>query len=153
MNNPNRPPQSLPAVTYSSVSQSHSPAGLLAAMVRDLLASRELAWRLTVRDISARYRQSILGYVWAILPPIVSTFTFVLLNRSGFRFLSIARRHAAEAARGFEAHRGGLEGAHRVAGGGREYLPRVSGERGGGVSVRVFSQVRYWWFEVQVCRL
>lgn len=52
-------------------------------MFHDLLASRELAWRLFVRDISARYRQSMLGYVWAFLPPIVSTFTFVLLSRTG----------------------------------------------------------------------
>jgi lipopolysaccharide transport system permease protein len=52
-------------------------------MFRDLWASRELAWRLFVRDTSARYRQSMLGYVWAFLPPIVATFTFVLLNRSG----------------------------------------------------------------------
>jgi hypothetical protein len=30
-------------------------------MARDLVNSRELAWRLFVRDISAQYRQSILG--------------------------------------------------------------------------------------------
>jgi lipopolysaccharide transport system permease protein len=52
-------------------------------MFNDLAASRELAWRLFVRDTSARYRQSLLGYVWAFLPPIVATITFVLLNRSG----------------------------------------------------------------------
>jgi lipopolysaccharide transport system permease protein len=52
-------------------------------MFRDLFASRELAWRLFVRDFSAHYRQSLLGYIWAFLPPIVGTFTFVLLNRSG----------------------------------------------------------------------
>lgn len=34
-------------------------------MERDLLASRELAWRLMVRDISAQYRQSFLGIFWA----------------------------------------------------------------------------------------
>jgi lipopolysaccharide transport system permease protein len=52
-------------------------------MLRVLFASRELAWRLFVRDFSARYRQSFLGYLWAFLPPVVGTFTFVLLNRSG----------------------------------------------------------------------
>lgn len=52
-------------------------------MRRDLLRSRGLAWRLFVRDISARYRQSILGYVWAFLPPIVATATFVFLRSSG----------------------------------------------------------------------
>jgi len=52
-------------------------------MFRDLFSSRELAWRLFIRDFSARYRQSFLGYFWAFLPPIVATFTFVILNRSG----------------------------------------------------------------------
>jgi lipopolysaccharide transport system permease protein len=52
-------------------------------MLGDLLASRELAWRLFIRDISAMYRQSILGYLWAFLPPIVTTLTFVLLNSQG----------------------------------------------------------------------
>ena len=59
------------------------PWRLLREMFRDLLASRELAWRLFVRDISAKYRQSMLGYVWAFLPPVVATLTFSLLNRSG----------------------------------------------------------------------
>jgi lipopolysaccharide transport system permease protein len=49
-------------------------------MAGDLWASRELAWRLFVRDINARYRQSLLGYFWAFLPPIVTTLTFVFLN-------------------------------------------------------------------------
>jgi lipopolysaccharide transport system permease protein len=49
-------------------------------MVLDLLASRELAWRLFVRNISAQYRQTFLGYIWAFLPPIVSTAVFVFLN-------------------------------------------------------------------------
>lgn len=42
-------------------------------MWQDLLASRELAWRLMIRDISAQYRQSFLGIFWAFVPPIVMT--------------------------------------------------------------------------------
>jgi lipopolysaccharide transport system permease protein len=49
-------------------------------MWRDLLASRELAWRLMVRDISAQYRQSFLGIAWAFLPPIVMAASFTLAN-------------------------------------------------------------------------
>ncbi len=49
-------------------------------MWHDLLASRELAWRLMVRDISAQYRQSFLGIVWAFLPPIAMALVFVVLN-------------------------------------------------------------------------
>lgn len=68
---------------YTPESALRRPRQLLNEMFRDLFNSRELAWRLFVRDISARYRQSMLGYVWAFLPPIVSTITFVLLGRSG----------------------------------------------------------------------
>lgn len=68
---------------YTPESPLRNPRKLFREMFRDLWASRELAWRLFVRDTSARYRQSMLGYVWAFLPPIVATFTFVLLNRSG----------------------------------------------------------------------
>jgi lipopolysaccharide transport system permease protein len=56
-------------------------------MARDLLASRELAWRLFVRNISAQYRQTALGYLWAFLPPLVTTGLWVALNRS--RVLSV----------------------------------------------------------------
>jgi lipopolysaccharide transport system permease protein len=68
---------------YTPESALLNPMKLIREMFRDLIASRKLAWRLFVRDLSARYRQSFLGYVWAFLPPIVATFTFVLLNRSG----------------------------------------------------------------------
>lgn len=58
-------------VIYTPESTLRHPARLLGEMWRDLLASRELAWRLMVRDISAQYRQSFLGLLWAFLPPIV----------------------------------------------------------------------------------
>lgn len=73
----------IPVTVYTPESALRHPGQMLRAMFRDLLASRELAWRLFVRDISAHYRQSMLGYMWAFLPPIVSTFTFVLLNQTG----------------------------------------------------------------------
>jgi len=49
-------------------------------MWQDLLASRQLAWRLLVRNISAQYRQTFLGYIWAFLPPVFTTLVFVFLN-------------------------------------------------------------------------
>ncbi len=52
-------------------------------MFRDLLASRELAWRLFVRDLNAQYRQTFLGYLWAFLPPLVASMTFIFLNSQG----------------------------------------------------------------------
>jgi len=67
---------------YTPESQLRSPGRLARSMWRDLKASRSLAWRLMVRDISARYRQSALGIVWAFLPPIATAVTFVILNRA-----------------------------------------------------------------------
>lgn len=64
---------------YSPESPVRHPLQLLVAMWRDLFACRELAWRLFVRDTSAAYRQSFLGYVWAFLPPIVTTVSFSFL--------------------------------------------------------------------------
>lgn len=50
-------------------------------MFADLFASRELAWRLFKRDISAQYRQSFFGLLWAFLPAIVAAVGFTLAAR------------------------------------------------------------------------
>jgi lipopolysaccharide transport system permease protein len=57
-------------------------------MFIELISSRELIWRLFMRDFSARYRQTILGFFWALMLPLVATFTFVLLNYSGLLKIS-----------------------------------------------------------------
>ena len=67
---------------YTPESRLRRPGQLFREMWNDLLASRELAWRLAVRDVTAKYRQSIFGLLWAFLPPIATTGVFVLLNRS-----------------------------------------------------------------------
>ena len=70
-------------IIYSPESQMRRPKQLWGAMWRDLLASRELAWRLLVRDISAQYRQSALGIFWAFIPPIVTAAGFTLAKGNG----------------------------------------------------------------------
>ena len=60
--------EELPRVVYTPESRLRHPMQLAREMWRDLLASRELAWRLLVRDISAQYRQSFLGIFWAFIP-------------------------------------------------------------------------------------
>ncbi|MBD2430838.1 MULTISPECIES: ABC transporter permease [Fischerella] len=72
----------LPEVIHTPESSLKHPLRLLQQMWRDLLASRELAWRLMVRDISAQYRQSFLGIAWAFLPPIVMAASFTLANNA-----------------------------------------------------------------------
>jgi lipopolysaccharide transport system permease protein len=49
-------------------------------MVNELVASRRLIWLLMMRDISVRYRQSMLGYVWAVIPQIVTVGAFTVMN-------------------------------------------------------------------------
>jgi lipopolysaccharide transport system permease protein len=68
---------------YTQESPLRYPGRFLREMFRDLRASRELAWRLFVRDTSAQYRQSMLGYVWAFLPPLVASVPFIFLNSQG----------------------------------------------------------------------
>jgi lipopolysaccharide transport system permease protein len=72
----------LQEVVYTPEAQLRSPGTLLGNMVRDVIASRELAWRLFVRDTSAQYRQTALGYLWAVFPPLVTSLSFILLNSS-----------------------------------------------------------------------
>lgn len=67
-------------IIYTPDSLLRRPGQLLRSMAQDLLASRELAWRLFVRNVNAMYRQTILGYVWAFLPPVFTAFVFVFLN-------------------------------------------------------------------------
>lgn len=75
--------QPIPRTVYSPETPLRRPGRLLAEMFRDLLASRGLAWRLFVRDISAQYRQSYFGYVWAFIPPLVASLPFIYLNSQG----------------------------------------------------------------------
>jgi len=75
--------ESLPVTVYSPESPLRNPVQLVREMFTDLLASFELGWRLFVRDNSAQYRQSILGYIWAFIPPLVASLPFVFLNSQG----------------------------------------------------------------------
>ncbi len=72
----------LSKVVYTPESQLRHPVLLFQQMWRDLLASRELAWQLMVRDISAQYRQSFLGIIWAFIPPVMTAAGFTLANNA-----------------------------------------------------------------------
>lgn len=68
---------------YTSENPLRNPLKLLWDMFECLYSSRELAFRLTTRDISAKYRQSLLGYFWAFIPPIATGLIFIFLNKAG----------------------------------------------------------------------
>ena len=52
-------------------------------MVAELIDSHELVWRLFLRDFEAKYRQTVLGFLWALIMPLLTVGTFVFLNRAG----------------------------------------------------------------------
>jgi lipopolysaccharide transport system permease protein len=68
---------------YTPASPLQDPKRMAREMYRDMAASRELAWRLFIRDISAQYRQSVLGYIWVFIPPLVASLPFIYLNSQG----------------------------------------------------------------------
>lgn len=69
-------------VVYTPESRLRHPLNLFREMGRDLLAARELAWRLLVRDITAQYRQSFLGIFWAFVPPIATALALTVANNA-----------------------------------------------------------------------
>ncbi|MFO7534662.1 MAG: ABC transporter permease [Kiritimatiellia bacterium] len=51
-------------------------------MIRDMAQSRDLIWRLFLRQWVGQFRQTWLGYFWAVFPTIVAVAAFVLLRRN-----------------------------------------------------------------------
>ena len=82
---PNTGPRSVKSLVtvYTPETPLRQPRKFVRALMSDLWGSRELAWRLFVRDLRAQYRASLLGYVWVFLPPLVAGLPFVYLNSAG----------------------------------------------------------------------
>src|SRR5690242_7586391 len=47
--------------------------------VKELWAYRELLYVLTTRDIKVRYKQTMLGFAWAIIQPVMMMFVFSVI--------------------------------------------------------------------------
>ena len=56
---------------------------LFKEMFKDIKDNRWLTYQLFKRDFLASYRQSFMGVLWAVIVPIISVFTFILLSTSG----------------------------------------------------------------------
>jgi lipopolysaccharide transport system permease protein len=78
-----RPMHELPVTVYTPESSLRNPARMVRSMFRDLLASRELAWQLAVRDIRAQYRQTALGLLWAFILPLANTGAWLFIQSTG----------------------------------------------------------------------
>ena len=73
--------QATTQVIYDASSDICHPGKLLKNMIADVLSGRELAWRLFVRNLRGMYRQTLLGFFWAFLPPLVNTAFWVFFRR------------------------------------------------------------------------
>jgi lipopolysaccharide transport system permease protein len=62
--------------------------GLVALNLRDLWVYRELVYFLTWRDLKVRYKQSVLGVLWAIINPLVTTVVFAIIFGNFAKFPS-----------------------------------------------------------------
>ncbi|MFC1937096.1 ABC transporter permease [Chloroflexota bacterium] len=56
---------------------------LLRETYSEIITSRWLTWQLFRRNFIATYKQSVLGIFWALVIPLVSVGTFIVLNRGG----------------------------------------------------------------------
>lgn len=67
---------------YSSASQLKKPKEFFKSMYGDFFSSMPLAWRLLKRDINASYRQTLLGYFWLLLPPVIVAYGLVSATKA-----------------------------------------------------------------------
>lgn len=70
------------ATTVYEAKASTSLQAIKSGMFYDIAKSRELIWAFFVRNFAAKYKQSMLGYVWAIGPPIITIGIFTILARN-----------------------------------------------------------------------
>ena len=84
LSNPVGPPAESSPVVFE-----YSPSGIRRdgsngwpLMVKEIVGNRRLIGLLIQRDISVRYRQSILGYVWAVIPQLATVSVFAFLHAS-----------------------------------------------------------------------
>lgn len=71
------------ASTYTPESALRHPATFLRRIVGDLRRSHALGWRLAVRDINAQYRQTALGFLWALILPLGNAAAWLLMRSAG----------------------------------------------------------------------
>src|SRR5689334_14858624 len=76
-------------IVYAPDQLSGSGLASWAEMGRQLWAARDLAWRLFTRDLAAGYRESVLGYIWAVFPTLATAAIFTWLSQTNL--LSVQR--------------------------------------------------------------
>ena len=82
----------LPVAVYAARSELVHPWQLIQDLLHDIARGQELGWRLFLRNLQSQYRQTLLGYFWAIMPPLVTTLVWV-----GLRSMDVVSFAAAPA--------------------------------------------------------
>ncbi len=67
---------------YTSDSQLAAPRIFFGEIIADLKTTRELGWRLFITNLRSQYRQSLLGYVWMVVPPLLTSLIWIFLSRA-----------------------------------------------------------------------
>jgi lipopolysaccharide transport system permease protein len=76
-------PKSTRITVYTPEPLLRHPGALLREMLRDLIAGRELALQLASRDIRAQYRQTALGFLWALVMPVTHAAVWLFMQKAG----------------------------------------------------------------------
>jgi len=75
-------PSAPPATVYAPDDLASLGWRIWGRMIGDLVRSRDLIWRLFMRQWASQFRQTWLGYFWAVFPTLVAVAAFVLLRRN-----------------------------------------------------------------------
>lgn len=68
---------------YSAENSAHRLGVHFRALLSELPQAHELGLRLFKRNIKAMYRQSMLGFFWALIPPLVTALLWIVLRGNG----------------------------------------------------------------------
>lgn len=73
----------LKTTTVDAQSTSRSPLVLLGRSFRNMVDGHSLAMRFTIRNLKGQYRQSLLGFAWALIPPFAIAAIWIFLRSKG----------------------------------------------------------------------
>ncbi|MGA9756628.1 MAG: hypothetical protein WBV23_15955, partial [Desulfobaccales bacterium] len=54
--------------------------------LRELILYKDLLYNLVIRDLTVRYKRSVLGFCWSWLNPLLNTIVFTIVFSTVFRF-------------------------------------------------------------------
>lgn len=88
-------PTRTPIVRVTSGTEDDRGRNIYVEIVRDIVGHRELLWQLTRRDVTIRYKQAAMGFLWAILIPTIVVLAGVVV-RFGMAVASGTKLPASE---------------------------------------------------------